>query len=190
MRYENISNGLRITHSEPITVAKMIVLGALDYFRIAIIPSQCNYLTGVAANFGKYRWRKLVVRYVPSCPATTEGEVALGMVYDRQDANAATFVQTAQLDKGIAFPPWGGFNNSGGPSITMTVDTNKFDKQRYSFMGLAAFNALSSSDQNNYCPATFCVATQGSTVAVTVAGRVWLDYSIELMEPISSGVNA
>jgi len=186
----SISSGLMVTHSEPISTLPLTAAGVLNYFRLALIPSLFPYLNGVAANFGKFKWRKLIIRYVPACPATTEGESALGLYFDRQDAVAATFLQVASMQKAISFPPWGGFNNNGGPSIIITVDTTKFDKNRYSFMLTAAFSALTASDQNNYCPVSLACATQGSTAGSAVGGRIWADYSVELTDPIVPGINA
>lgn len=185
---QQLENGLHVTHSENFSTLPLTALGALAYFRVALIPATMPYLAGLGSNFGKFKWTRLRLRYVPSCPATTEGESALGLVFDRQDAAAATFNQVTSSAHAISFPPWGGF--SGSASVTIEVDCSQFDKNRYSYMAVAAFNALGASDQNNYCPVTLITATQGSTLAVPVGGRIWADYSIQLTDPIVPGINA
>lgn len=183
------ARGLVVTHSENISTLPLTAAGVLNYFTLAIIPSLFPYLNGVASNFGKYKWTKLHIRYVPACPATTEGESAFGLYFDRQDAVAATFTQVTSMHKAVSFPPWGGFTGAGTSPVSITVDCNEFDKNRYSYMTIANFTALSASDENNYCPVSLATATQGSTAGAPVGGRIWVDYSIQLTDPIVPGLN-
>ena len=182
------ARGLTITHSENVSTLPLNALGALNYFTLQLIPT-LPYLKGVAQNFGKWKWLKLRIRYVPACPATTEGECAMGLYFDRQDAIAATFLQVSSMHKAISFPPWGGFSNNGASTVTIDVDCTEFDKNRYSYMTSANFAALSASDENNYCPVSLALATQGSTTAVPVGGRIWFDYTIQLTDPIVPAIN-
>lgn len=187
-----ISNGGRLTinHCEPFGTVSMTALGVLAFQRFGLIPAVFPYLTGIASNFGKYAWRRLHIYYVPSCPTSTEGEVAMGLFYDVQDMAAATFTQVAALAKAVSFPPWSGGPAQGPGSAAMEVDCTRFDKPRYSYVTTAVYNPLSTSDKNNYTPVSFAAASQGSTAAVATAGRFWASYTIELMDPIPPGVNA
>lgn len=164
--------------------------GVLNYVTLPLIPSFIPWLNGIAANFGKWRWLKLKVYYVSSCPTTTEGEMALGYYYDEQDAVAASFLQVASMDKGVSFAPWMGASASGPESVCLQAVPQTFDKPRYIYMANAAFTALSSSDKNQYCPIVLALATQGSSTQVTIAGRIWVDYEVELYDPIVAGINA
>lgn len=188
-KMSNLTNGLIVQHSETISTLPLTVGGVLNYFTLAMIPGLFPYLTGVASNFGKYKWKKLIIRYVPACPSTTEGESTMGLYYDRQDAVAATFVQVTSMQKAISFPPWAGFGSVASKEVTIQVDCNSFDKNRYSFMTVANFTALSASDENNYCPVSLATATQGSTAGSPVGGRIWVDYIVELTDPIVPGLN-
>jgi hypothetical protein len=168
----------------------MIALGAYGYNTLALIPSIFTYLNGIASNFAKYSWLKMRIYYVPSCPTTTQGECAMGNFYDWQDAGSATFTQVSQMKNGISFPPWAGGQEYGANAIAMEVDVNDFDKPRYNYVSVATFNALTSSDKNNYAPVNLSIGTQGSTAAVTIAGRIWISYTIRLLDPIPSAINA
>lgn len=189
-RVSALANGLVVSHSEPISTMPLTAAGLLNYFRFSLIPPVFPYLNGLANNFGKWNWVKLRIRYVPSCPATTEGESAMGLVFDTRDAAAATFVQVTSLSKAISFPPWGGFQNgNSSTSISIDVNVNEFDKPKYSYITSAGFTALTTSDQNNYCPVSLACATQGSTAGSLVGGRIWADYTIQLHDPIVPGLN-
>jgi len=184
-------NGSKLTirHCEPFVAVNFTAAGVLAYATSPIIPASMPYLTGVASNFGKWIWRRLTLYYVPSCPTTADGELALGTYYDRQDAIAATFVQVASMTGGVATPPWGGGPLTGPGAVRIEVDCGRFDKPRYSFMASAAFAALGSSDQNNYCPVSLARASQGNTAGGAILGRVWCEYTVELLDPIVPGIN-
>lgn len=181
---------LLVSHCEPFVAVNMTAAGVLSYATSPMIPASLGYLSGVAANFGKWSWRRLVLHYVPSCPTTADGEMAFGTYFDRQDAVAATFVQVTQMQGGVATPPWGGGPFTGPGAVRIDVDCSRFDKPRYSYIGSAAFAALTTSDQNNYCPVSMARATQGNTAGGAIMGRVWAEYTIELLDPIAAGLNA
>lgn len=183
-------NGLVITHCEPFATTGFTALGVLSYATTPIIPPNFSFLNPIAANFSKYSWLRLHLYYVPACPTTTQGECAMGNYYDQQDASSATFVQTSQMKNGISFPPWGGGPEVGADAVTIDVDCKDFDKPRYNYVTFSTWNALSTSDRNNYTPVNLAVACQGSTAAVTLAGRIWCSYSIRLIDPIPGGLNA
>jgi hypothetical protein len=183
------NGGMVISHCEPFAVATLNVSGAIKYDTVALIPCILPYLNGIASNFSKFTWLKLRVYYVPSCPTTTAGEIAMGNYYDFQDAIAATFVQVAQMKNGISYPPWAGGTDYGNQSVAIEVDCKDFDKPRYNYVNGTTFTALSNSDKNNYSPVNLAMITQGSAVAVPTAGRWWCAYTIRLLDPILAGIN-
>lgn len=180
---------LRITHCEPFQSQGLTATGTLNTFTTAMIPAVMPYLNGIAGNFGKWRWVRCLVFYVPSCPTSTSGEMAMGQSFDRQDAAAFTYLQCASLNGGVSFPPWAGGPPFGPGSVSTFIDCSRFDKPRYAYTSITTFSALTSSDQNNYCPVTLAFASQGSTPAVATAGRFWCAYTIDLMDPIVAGIN-
>jgi len=182
-------DGITLSHCEPFGSISMLALGALNYFGTPMLPWNFPYLAGLASNFSKFKWLKLAVYYVPSCPTSTLGECAMGTYFDQQDATAATFIQTSQLKGGISFPPWGGGPERGTDAVRIDFDVNNFDKPRYNYIGNGPWGALSLSDRNNYTPASLAVASQGSTLAA-FAGRLWCEYTVRLIDPIPVALNA
>nr|UHS72387.1 MAG: putative coat protein [Betanecrovirus sp.] len=189
MKVRNNGGVLTVSHCEPFTTVSLTALGVLSYVTLPLIPSFVPWLNGLAGNFGKWRWTRLKVYYVPSCPTTTQGEMALGYYYDEQDAIAASLIQVASMDKGVTFAPWMGGPSNGTDSVNLVSVPSQFDKPRYIYLGNAAFTALTSTDKNQYCPIVLAIASQGSTAAVPIAGRIWVDYTVELFDPIVAGIN-
>lgn len=183
-------NSLTISHCEPFATATLTALGVLVNASIAMIPTAFPYLAGIATNFGKFRWRRLRIYYVPSCPTTTQGEVVMAQVFDTQDATAFSYVECSGMSDSVAFPPWAGGPPIGPGSVGTDVDCSKFDKPRYDVVTLTTYNALTTSDKNNYTPVRWVYASQGSTAAVTIAGRFWAAYTVELLNPIPPTTNA
>lgn len=184
------ARGLTISHTEPINFQQMIAAGALNYYTQALIPSFFPYLNGIAANFGKWKWQKLTIFYVPSCPSTTAGEAAFGLYYDRLDAVAATFLQTCALDRAVSYSPWLGSTSTGSGNPSIEVDTTRFEKPYYSYVTVTSFNSAAVNDQTALCPVSYASATQGSTAALALSGRIWCRYTIALLDPIPPGINA
>lgn len=185
-----VGSKLVVSHCEPFLAVNWTAAGVLNYATAPIIPASMPYLNGIAANFGKFTWKKLILYYTPSCPTTADGELAMGLYYDRQDAAAASFVQVSSMSCGVTSPPWGGGTISGPGSVSMRVDCNRFDKARYSYQTTATFGGQSLSDQNQYCPVSLARATQGNTVGGAILGRIWCCYTVELIDPIIAGINA
>lgn len=182
--------GLVLPHCEPIGTISLTAAGVLSTQSFALIPISFPYLGNIAANFGKWRWIALKLYYVPSCPTSTAGECALATYVDWNDnASGATFVQTATMKNGISFPPWGGGHESGPDSVGFTIDCTEFDKPRYPYVSTTTFGAMSNSDKTQYSPINLLIASQGSTPAVSVAGRIWAKYIVQLLDPIPSGLN-
>lgn len=180
--------GLIFSHAEPFTTFPLTALGALNTQRIAMIPPLLPYLNGIAQNFSKYCYASFEIYYVPVCPSDTEGEIVMGLSYERLD-NIGTFLQLATKDKAVSFSPWLGSTSTGTGNPSIMVDCTKFEKPWYPYVSQTSFNSAAVNDQTSLCPFSFDGASQGSTVAVATAGRVWARYTIKLIEPVPAAIN-
>lgn len=196
-RLMSTSSSTLVYNSETIVNMTIPALGAFGVFSMPFIPGQPSWLAGLGDLFSKWRWRSIEAIYVPSCPTTTSGKVCMALSYDRIDAAPVSFANLTQNYRAITFPVYAGFSGSAGltgPTNTDTMsvkaDTSRFEKPWYSYIQSAAFNALATNIQNQYCPATVYVATEGGPAAATVIGDLYFKYVIELIEPINPTMNA
>jgi len=162
----------------------------------AIIPSQVLWLNGIAVNYSRWRWLKFDLFYVPSVSTSTTGEQAGGFQYDRGDLAPATFAQLQQFTHSVTSPVWAGatssaaFNGQALPgSVHMSLDVAKFNGIFYRYILAASLATLNTTDQNVYVPATFVGGNQGNTNVNTLMGRWYAKYVVELIEPITPGLN-
>jgi len=147
----------------------------------ALIPANIPWLSGVATNFSKWRFKKVAFKYTATVGTTTNGMFGAGFGYDMAESAATSFVQVAAFDQFKAGPLWGSWDQE------IVVDTGRFSRDWYPFIGLTVFKGLTGNDQNDYCPAylaTFAGISSLATLGAT--GIMWVDYEIELVDPIAA----
>lgn len=191
-----------IRNTEYVINVTVAALGAFAVARYGLIPATASWLPGVASNYSKWRWHFLKFIYIPIIPTTTTGQVILSLGYDSLDASATTLVQAAQAYNAVAAPVWAGYNgtndlNKYSPirsvgSVSVLVDSTRLGGPSgdafYRYLSLTAYGALGATDQNVYSPGYLTVATAGGAAANTV-GFLFMEYVIELIEPIASALN-
>lgn len=136
----------------------------------AINKGPFTWIQGMANLYERYQIKSLAVRYVPSCPSTTPGDVLMCFDYDINDPSIAT--ETAFLNTVGAklSPVW--------TSSQINAVTRKNSRQLK--CRSAAVPALGV--RTDYDFATLYVATVGSPNS-TVLGRLFLDYEVEFFLP-------
>lgn len=149
----------------------------------ALVPSNVPWLTGVAANFSKWRWRRLAIKYTSTVGTTTSGLIGRGFGYDMAELPATAFVQVAAFDQFKAGPIWASWDEP------IVMDTGRFSRDWYPYIGTGAFTSLSANDQNVYSPG-YLAAFSGIS-SLTAEGDVgidWIEYEVDLCDPISSSL--
>lgn len=147
---------------------------------IQCMPSVVGpWLTGVASNWSKFRWRKLRWIYLPVCPTTTLGSVHMGLQYDNVDATPTSVTQMSALQSYTTGPVWNGFQ--AGPllsgfsapcpdgSIVVNVDVTRFERPWYSYITQASFatqNTIAISLANMFSPARIIFAATDGTLSL------------------------
>lgn len=165
---------------------------------LPLIPTQPAWLGTIADNYSKWRWVSLRILYSPKCPTTTSGTVAMCLSYDRTDLAPGSRVQLSQSYKAINFPPYAGYDgaaalNSDSKSssaIYLDLDVTRLDKPWYSTISTASFNAATSFDQNQFCPATVHIGSDGGPTIAVPPGDIFFKYVVEFIEPINPTMNS
>lgn len=203
-----MSQGVRtiVCNTEAVNTADVTNTLAYATFGIPMGAFRYPWLAGIAQNYSKWRWLKLRYVYVPQCPTTTNGQVILSLSYDHTDANPANAAAQQQMYHAITSPFWAGWqgsmllNNPNTPassvpgSVTVDVDVarlgNSASLSYFRFISLADFGALSTSDQNLYSGGNLFVGTEGGVAVPVKVGSLFVEYEIELIEPVNPVMNA
>jgi hypothetical protein len=193
-RVRNNGTGTVICNSE---FAFQVAPATFVSDRLQFIPAQLAWLNGVASSYSKFRWLRLRIIYLPSCPTTVGGNVTLGLGYDEIDDTPTTFPQATASYHSITTTPWGGyegamllnddtFQRPPAGAVCVDVDVGRFDKLAYPYV--TAANLPTGVDANQYVPGHVDV-TVSSAVSTSNLGMVYFKYEIELLEPISNLLN-
>ncbi len=157
--------------------------GALTSFYTALTPIAFDWLNGIALNYSKFNIIKMKFTYVPSCSTATGGRIALGIAYDNADAPASV-AQISSLWGGCISPVYG----TGDP-LVIEVDVRRSNQPFFQLMARTAFAAIADAKlKNQYSLGILCVATDSGAAASTV-GTMFVEYVVELTDPIPSSVN-
>jgi hypothetical protein len=179
--FRTVNTGPRITGSGNVTVVKhkeyvadLTSTGAgyqVSSFRInAGIPTTFPWLYNLAANFEKYKFRKLHFVYHSSVATTTSGSVMLAIDLDALDSAPATKAQMLQMNKVVRSNVWEGCRSEVPQSVGQL------------FIRTGAVPA--GADAKTYDVGSLFVALSG--VDAGVAGEVWFEYEVELHTPQST----
>jgi len=185
--------------SATLTVSSTVASGSIQ-----LIPGVVGtWLATIAVGFSKWRWRKLRIFYVPVCSTATSGSFHMALQYDSFDT-APTTVAAISACKGYTTAPvWSGYqaasavcspSNAIPPgSVCVELDVTRLSKPWYPFITSANLTTVGetlTSAQNQYSPARLVyVSADGPTTAVS-AGRLYAQYVIDLIEPITPSLNA
>lgn len=133
------------------------------------------WLSGLAARYEKYRFRKLNYRFVPIVSASTNGVVAMIPDYDALDPAPATFITAMQYAGAKSSPVWQQFSVNVPKRVLCPSDDTFYVRTE----GLGAAVA----DLKTYDVGNLFVSCEGMASDHTVVGHLYVDYTVELLTP-------
>lgn len=186
-----------VRNTEVFSGCNLPAAGAYAAFNVALIPTIPAWLARIADVYSKYRFRQLRLVYVPICPTSTSGTIAMAITYDRQDGLPASMASIAMTNKAILFPPYAGYSGASmlntnkitPESIFIDIDVTRFEKTWYNTTEAATLAAMVPALQTAYAPCTMQVAQEGGPLLATPAGTIYIQYVIEFIEPINPTMN-
>jgi len=125
------------------------------------------WLSTFAGSFDSYRFIRLKFEYVPRCPTTTAGVLAMAFDYHVMDSPPVTERQMSMNWHCSQSPPYNAFN--------LEVDISKFHYKKY-FTAMHDTAALETSDVGR-----LLIGYQATAAAIW--GSLWVSYDLELEEP-------
>jgi len=129
------------------------------------------YLSNIAASFEYYKFRKLKLRYEPSCSTTTAGVVMLCIDYDASDSSPLGKTAFMMNQNATRCSSW------SRSTMDLVAKANGAQVKRFVLNDAPPPNT----DVKMYNLGNLFIATQGST-AVPI-GEIYVDYEVELSVP-------
>jgi len=104
------AEGQSITLSRTEIVALNVIPSAsYSPVELAINPGNSllsPWLSKIARHYERFEYLGMVVKYVPSCSATTEGRICMAYEPDPLDPLPSTMLECQQIGGATSFPPW------------------------------------------------------------------------------------
>lgn len=175
-RFTGAKGSLRISHTE--MFADELGTTSFSGVEFPMIPNSFKWLKTLAASFSRFRWIKLEVKFVTNSPTSQGGTVGLGAQYDGLDLVPVDMSEVSQMAHAWVGPVWSA--NSAG----LKFDCSKWSKPYYPYN----VNPVSLEDAVSYIPAKVFLGIQ-TQVNGQVIGRMMVDYTIELIDPIPARLN-
>lgn len=162
-----------------------------------------TWLRGVASSWSKYAWLSVRYTYLPACPSDTAGTVHLGFQYDMADTVPVSVNQLSNLRGYVSGQVWSGSSGlcfingtrctDTSSAISTTLDVSKLGKKWYPYKTSSDYTTAVGVDVNiatPLVPARLVIAMlDGSSSTAVNAGRLYVTYTLQLIEPIASALN-
>lgn len=143
------------------------------------------WLGGVAQNFSRFRWIRFKVTYITTSSTADRGDVSLGVIYDAIDSLPQNMAEASALANSVTVPVW---SSSQQGQCDLVVDCSRQSKPFYNFLSLDEGATMDPQDLDTFVPFWVLVSKQTS-INGQLVGRVYVDYEIELSDPIPSRMN-
>jgi hypothetical protein len=168
------------------------------------VPTPFPWLRNIAASYSKYRFRKLIISWVPYVGTTVNGFVQIASVYDAEDAlNLVTTpgeqpissqpeyaVGPLYAGNSIRTTDEGGVSSSNwlGVEFNCRKMTDNFTKWFYVDPALTLTNAPGDTARLNQCVGSYVVFqyVNGTPATINGAGAFYVSYDIEFTQPTLS----
>lgn len=168
-----VKGGTRIRNSEFLSSIAGSTLFASNEFNINPGLTQVfPWLSGEASKWQQYRFHRLVFRYVPRCPTTTEGTIILAPEYDVREGPPRTEVEATNTSGAKEDVVWKGLTCPIDIPSAFSVGNRKFIRD-----GVVVGNLTT------YDTCKFYASTIGMIAGAAVVGKLWVDYDIEFFVP-------
>lgn len=175
---------------------------AANTFALLLSSYTCNpgiaafapWLSTIALNYSKFKWKTLRFIYVPNVPTSIPGSAFINVSYDPADGSPTSLADVAVADSSSIGPAWvgGGINaekafrpNLGiDEAIFVDVDCKSLTQPYYYVRKQAGTDADTKPLVLYY--GSIDVANGGNYGG---SGAVYVAYTVELFEPVASSLN-
>jgi hypothetical protein len=136
--------------------------------------SSFTWLSSVAPNYERYRFRKLRFRYEVLSSTNTTGKVFFVPNFNVQDPPPENKAEALSYEYAVGSQPW----------IQFGVNIPKRYLETYNEYFVRTGMLPTSADIKTYDVLNLYICTEGSTSNNLTIGEFWIDYEIELVNPV------
>lgn len=184
-------NGVILSNSEIVSVPNVATSGTIGKQRTDLTPRAFGWAAGVATNYTYFRFKKLAFRFISTSPSTRDGYFDMAIANDTDDAAlwmvGSTYNNLDQFQHFTSGPIWGQDSGSTSkPGITLVVDCSRLHA-RVPWYRVDTNGPTSAELAQNTAGSLLTAAFSSATGAV---GRVFVDYTLEFLDPVSPINNA
>lgn len=173
---------LRLAHTEELTT--LVGTTAFTSSAHGGVPGAFVWLNGVSQAFSRFRWVRFRAWYSTTSGTSDRGDVSLGIMYDALDSTPQSMTEASALANSKTVPVW----SRSGPDTVLELDCSRLSKPLWPYLAPEEALDLSPEDLVSYVPFWLLVSKQTSLNGQPV-GRVYVQYEVELSDPIPSRMN-
>jgi hypothetical protein len=162
---------MRVTHREYVAEVDGSTAWATTSYPIQ--PALGNlfvWLSSIAANFEKYRFRRLRFCYETESPTSQAGSIVFAIDYDALDSAPASKQAALSYKSSVRSAPWAEF----------TLECDLSSDAQATKLWTRSGDVPSGADQRLYDVGNLFVGTQKSSGST---GELWVEYDVELHTP-------
>jgi hypothetical protein len=174
-RFSTRNENTFVCHSEFIgNISQMINFSVIDYPINPGLVQSFTWLSSVAPNYERFRFRRLRFRYEVLSSTNTTGKVFFVPNFNVQDPPPENKQEALSYEYAVGSQPW----------IQFGVDVPERYLKTYNeyFVRTGALDQFA--DLKTFDPLTLYICTEGSTSDNLNVGEFWIDYEIELINPV------
>jgi len=148
------------------------------------------WIQGPASSWSKWKWLSLKFDYIPTCSTSTPGLFAMGYIYDFKDTVPTSEQAFSGLFHYAAGPYWAGADN---PKLEAVFDPNRSSLKNYPYITPNQLEQVFAKEPgmcNDFVPGRLLFSCSGGPDTAIAAGRVFVTYKIQLIEPCPQQVDA
>lgn len=131
------------------------------------------WLSATAKNYESYKFNKLQIEYVPTCPTTTTGKLSMLIDYDALDNPPSNAIQLQNSAGAVSTQLWS--------PATLTASAEQMNKA-YKSKYVRNTNIPQNGDLKTYDAGNLYIAVEGNASSAAV-GDVYIRYSVTLLTP-------
>lgn len=173
----SVQGSIRLTHREYV---RDVIAHSGDGVKSVRLPVAAgmsetfSWLASLAPSFRSFRFKRVTFNYVHSCGQDTPGIVTIASTTDTDATapeNKADLGVFDNANRGVSVKDF---------SLTAKVSSKKLKTTARSFDGLLP------SEVDQYVGAVAYLVTHGCADSTSVLGELYVDYDIELMDPVGA----